>query len=71
MVPRLGKKYHVEVELLTRPKAEYHTEEYYQLDLPVAPAIRINDEIVVEGCDITEESLDAAICRHISVEGSD
>jgi hypothetical protein len=66
MVPRLGEKYNVNVELTSRSREEYRTEAYYELDLPVAPAIRIDDEIVVEGCDIAEESLEAAVCRHIA-----
>ena len=68
MLPRLGAKYAVEIEVNQRPKAEYHTDEYYALDLPVAPAIMVGDEIVAEGADIAEEAVEAAIRRHLGME---
>jgi hypothetical protein len=37
------------------------TEEYFELDLPVAPAIMVGDEIVAEGTDISKRKLEAAI----------
>jgi hypothetical protein len=37
------------------------TDEYFELDLPVAPAIMVGDEIVVEGTDISKKKLGAAI----------
>ena len=67
MLPRLGAKYAVEIEVKQRPKAEYHTEEYYALDLPVAPAIMVGDEIVTEGADIAEEAVEAAIRHHLGM----
>jgi len=68
MLPRLGAKYAVEIEVIHKPKAEYHTEEYYALDLPVAPAIMVGDDIVIEGADIAEEQVEAAIRRHLGME---
>lgn len=67
MLPRLGGKYPLNVETRSRPKAEYHTDAYYALDLPVAPAIMVEDEIVVEGKDIDEEELGAAIRWHLGL----
>jgi hypothetical protein len=49
MMPRLGTKYDVKIEVISKPKAEYQTDAYFELDLPVAPAIMVEDEIVVEG----------------------
>ena len=43
------------------------TDEYFDLDLPVAPAAMVGDEILVEGTDISEETLEAAICRHLGL----
>ncbi len=63
MLPRLGGKYPLEVEVMSRPKAEYHTDEYYELDLPAAPAIMVGEEVVVEGSDIAEDKLESCICR--------
>ena len=43
------------------------TDEYFELDLPVAPAVMVEDEILVEGTDIPEQTLEAAICRHLGL----
>ncbi len=67
MMPRLGKKYPIEVEVTSKPIADYQTDEYFELDLPTAPAIMVADEIVVEGADVAEEKLEAVICRHLGV----
>ena len=63
MMPRLGTKYDVTIEIMSKPKAEYQTDEYFALDLPVAPAIMVNNEIVVEGGNISQEEVEACI-RH-------
>ena len=61
MMPRLGNRYDIEMETIEKPKDEYMTDEYFELDLPVAPAIMVGDEIVVEGSDISWRKLEAAI----------
>ena len=60
-MPRLGAKYDIEMVTIEKPKDEYMTDEYFELDLPVAPAILVGDEIVVEGSDISKKKLEAAI----------
>ena len=60
-MPRLGAKYDIEIETIEKPNAEYMTDEYFELDLPVAPAVMVADEIVVEGTDISKRKLEAAI----------
>jgi hypothetical protein len=67
MMPRLGKKYPMEIEITSKPKAEYRTDEYFSLDLPVAPAVMVGDEIVTEGADVEEDKLEAAIRRHLGL----
>lgn len=67
MLPRLGGTYELNVEKRSQPKAAYHTDAYYALDLPVAPAIMVEDEIVVEGKDVSEQDLEAAIRRHLGL----
>jgi hypothetical protein len=67
LLPRLGGKYELEIESTSKPKAEYHTDAYYALDLPVAPAMKVGGEIVVEGKDIDEDELEAAIRRHLGL----
>lgn len=68
MMPRLGEKYDIEIETLSKPKAEFMTDEYFELDLPAAPAIMVGEEIAVEGADIPEDKLEMVICRHLGIE---
>ena len=37
MMPRLGAKYDIDIETISKPIAEYQTDEYFELDLPAAP----------------------------------
>jgi hypothetical protein len=67
MMPRLGAKYDLDFEITSQPQADYQTDEYFELDLPVAPAVIVGEEIVVEGSDVAEEKLEAAICRHLGL----
>jgi hypothetical protein len=67
MVPRLGAKYDIEVEVTSKPIAEYNTDEYFELELPVAPAIMVEDEIVVEGTDVAEDKLENVIRTHLGL----
>lgn len=67
MIPRLGTKYDIDIEIQSRPKATYLTDEYFSLDLPVAPAIMVADEIITEGKDIDDDTVEAAICRHLGL----
>jgi len=66
-LPRLGEKYPVEIDVVTKPKNEYHTDAYFELDLPVAPAVMVGDEIVVEGEDVSDRLIEACICRHLGL----
>jgi len=63
MMPRLGEKYKVDVEIISKPIAEYQCDEYFELDLPVAPAIMVGDEIVVEGSNTSQDKVESVICR--------
>jgi hypothetical protein len=69
MMPRLGARYEIDIETIEKPKDEYMTDEYFELDLPVAPAVMVGDEIVAEGIDISEDKLEDAICRHLGLAG--
>ncbi len=66
-MPRLGEKYDIEMETISKPREEYNTDEYFELDLPVAPAVMVGEEILVEGTDVSEEDLEAAICEHLGL----
>ncbi len=67
MLPRLGAKYPLDIQIISKPIAEYQTDEYFELDLPAAPAVMVGEEIVVEGGDVAEEILEAAIRRHLGL----
>jgi hypothetical protein len=67
MIPGLGEKYEIEIETIAKPKDEYMTDEYFELDLPTAPAIMVGDEILVEGADVSDEKLEEVICRHLGL----
>jgi hypothetical protein len=67
MMPRLGQKYAIEIETISKPIAEYQTDEYFELDLPTAPAVMVAEEIVAEGADVAEDKLEAVIRRHLGL----
>lgn len=66
-MPRLGEQYDIEIESISKPREEFNTDEYFELDLPVAPAVMVGDEILVEGSDVKEDELEAAICKHLGL----
>jgi hypothetical protein len=67
MMPGLGETYEVEIETTSKPNAEYLTDEYFELDLPVAPAVMVGDEIIAEGTDVSDRDLEIAVCRHLGL----
>lgn len=67
MMPRLGDRYQVEINVTSKPKVEYETDEYFALDLPVAPAVMVGEEIIVEGADVSEYEIEVCICRHMGL----
>ena len=67
MMPRLGEKYDIEIETTSKPIAAYQTDDYFELDLPAAPAVMVAEEIVVEGTDVAEDKLETVICRHLGL----
>ncbi|OIP50981.1 MAG: hypothetical protein COZ12_01955 [Deltaproteobacteria bacterium CG_4_10_14_3_um_filter_60_8] len=67
MLPRLGAKYQVDCEVIAKPQADYLTDEYFALNLPVAPAIMVGEEIVTEGQDVDDYQVECALCRHLGL----
>lgn len=67
MIPRLGNKYDIDIEVMAKPKEDYTTDAYFELDLPVAPAVMVGDEIIIEGSYVAEDKLESAICRHLGL----
>ena len=63
----MGGKYKIEIEVISKPIAEYQCDEYFELDLPVAPAIMVGNEIVVEGTDVSQYEVESVICRSLGL----
>ena len=70
-MPGLGKTYNIEIGIMSKPKAEYSTDEYFELDLPVAPAVMVGEEIVTEGEDVSDEKIEKEICRQLGLPEPD
>ncbi|RJX18166.1 MAG: hypothetical protein C4563_09920 [Desulfobulbus sp.] len=66
MLPRLGKKFDIPVEVVTKPREAYQSMAYADLGLPRAPAIMLGGEILVQGKDIAEQELEAMIRRNLA-----
>ena len=66
MLPRMEEKYTLTIETVSKPRDAYRTAEYQATGLPVAPAVLLNDELLVQGAPIGEKELELAICRHLT-----
>ena len=66
-MPGLGSQYDIEIEVTSKLQANYLTDEYFELDLPVAPAVMVGDEIVVEGTDVSRYEIEKAICKQLDL----
>lgn len=66
MLPRMEEKYTLKIETISKPRDAYRTAEYQATGLPVAPAVLLNDELLVQGAPISEKELELAICRHLT-----
>jgi hypothetical protein len=58
MIPVLGQKYAIRIKVTSKPKAEYLTDKYFELDLPVAPAVMVGNEILVEGSNVDQYDIE-------------
>ncbi len=66
-MPRLGAKYNLNVEVISRAWGEYESETYRDSDLPPAPAVMVGDELAGQGPGISQEGLEAIIRRHLGL----
>ncbi len=66
-MPRLGAKYVMEVEEISRSREEYQSEAYRAAGLPPAPAVMVEDEIAAQGPGISEEKIEAVIRLHLKL----
>jgi len=66
-MPRLGQKYEIDVEIITKSRDEYQSDAHQASRLPVAPAVMVGDEIAAQGPSISEEGLEPMIRRHLGL----
>jgi hypothetical protein len=69
MLPRLGKKFDLPVEVVSKPREAYQSLTYADLGLPRAPAIMLGGETLVQGKDIAEQELEEMISRVLAAHG--
>ena len=62
----MEEKYTLKIETVSKTRDAYRTAEYQATGLPVAPAVLLNDELLVQGAPISEKELESAICRHLA-----
>ena len=67
MLPRLGAKYDLEIEDISRTRDEYQSDRYKASGLPPAPAVMVEDELAGQGSGISEEGVEAVIRRHLGL----
>ena len=66
-MPRLGEKYLIEVEEISKSREEYQSEAYRSSGLPPAPAIMVEQELAAQGPGISAEGLEAVIRGHLGL----
>jgi hypothetical protein len=67
ILPRLGQKYQIELEMVSKSREEYQSDAYQASGLPTAPAVMVADELVHQGSGFSEEKLEAALRRHLGL----
>ncbi len=66
-MPRLGEKYEIELETVSKSREEYQSDAYRASGLAPAPAVMVEDEVAAQGPEITAEKLEAVIRRHLGL----
>jgi hypothetical protein len=63
MLPGLGDTCNLEIELISKTRDSYRSAEHQATGLPTAPALMLDDEILVQGRPISKEFLMSAVCQ--------
>jgi hypothetical protein len=71
MMPGLGDKFGAKIEIIEKPRDVYRSEAYTETKLPVAPAIMIDDDVIVVQSDITLSQLIKMIENRIKTNMKD
>ena len=65
MMPGLGDKFSVDIEIVEKSRDEYRSESYIETKLPVAPAIMIDEDVIEAQNNITLSQLEKMIENRI------
>jgi len=68
MLPGLGDKTGVEIETVEKSREEYRSDSYAAADLPVAPAVIIDGEVIAVQNIITQSQIERLIDNRLKVE---
>jgi hypothetical protein len=52
---------------VSKPRAEYQSDEWADTDLPCAPAVMVDDEMLIEGSDVSEDKIVAVIRENLGM----
>jgi len=66
-MPRLGAKYDLEVETVSKSREAYQSEAYAPTGLPAAPAVMVENELAAQGPSISDTGVEAVIRRHLGL----
>jgi hypothetical protein len=66
-MPRLGQKYTIEVETVSKSREAYQSEAYAATGLPAAPAVMVENEIAAQGPSISDKGVEMVIRRHLGL----
>jgi hypothetical protein len=67
MATSLAAEYPIELEVISKPFAEYRTSEYAATEQPCAPAIMVGDELITEGADVSDEVVENEIRKQLGM----
>jgi hypothetical protein len=66
-MPRLGQKYDLDMETVSKSREAYQSAAYVASGLPAAPAVMVENEIAGQGPGISEEGMETVIRRHLGL----
>ena len=64
-MPRLGEKYEIDLETVSKSREEYQSNAYRATGLPAAPAVMVENELAAQGPEISAAKIEAVIRRHL------
>lgn len=66
-MPRLGAKYDLEVETVSKSREAYQAAAYVATGLPAAPAVMVENELAAQGPSISDEGMEVVVRRHLGL----